>query len=132
MKKAVQHWLDHSDYDLGTAQAMLSSGRFLYVFFCCQQSVEKALKALIACRNNELPPKIHNLVELARKAELATTPAQAELLTNLHSWYIETRYGEDIRKRASGTGKKAAKEMLESTEELLAWIRSNLKYSVAR
>lgn len=35
------HWEDIAQYDLETAKAMLSSGRFLYVVFMCQQSIEK-------------------------------------------------------------------------------------------
>lgn len=38
------HWEDIAQYDLETAKAMLSSGRFLYVVFMCQQSIEKIIK----------------------------------------------------------------------------------------
>ena len=40
----VSYWIDVSDYDLETAQAMLATARYLYVGFMCHQTVEKLLK----------------------------------------------------------------------------------------
>lgn len=45
-KEKVEYWLDIADYDLETAKSMLTSGRYLYVVFMCQQAIEKLLKAL--------------------------------------------------------------------------------------
>lgn len=41
----VKYWIDLSDYDLETAEAMLLSKRYLYVGFMCHQTIEKAFKA---------------------------------------------------------------------------------------
>jgi len=43
---------------------MLKAGRYLYVAYICQQSIEKILKALIAQKNLENLP-IHNLNRFA-------------------------------------------------------------------
>lgn len=40
----VQKWVEQARYDLETARAMLDSGRYVYVVFCCQQAVEKMIK----------------------------------------------------------------------------------------
>ena len=40
MGETEQGWVDQAQYDLETAHAMLASGRYLYVLFCCQQAVE--------------------------------------------------------------------------------------------
>ena len=45
MNDKVTYWTDLSDYDFDTAEAMLVSGRYLYVGFMCHQSIEKILKA---------------------------------------------------------------------------------------
>ncbi|UCE08346.1 MAG: HEPN domain-containing protein [bacterium] len=47
MEKEISYWIEHAQYDLGTAEAMLISGRYLYVTFMCQQAIEKLLKAII-------------------------------------------------------------------------------------
>jgi HEPN domain-containing protein len=41
MNPDAQRWRELALYDLGTADAMLSAGRYLYVLFCCQQAIEK-------------------------------------------------------------------------------------------
>jgi HEPN domain-containing protein len=45
LEDKVKYWLELSDYDFETAEAMLSSGRYLYVGFMCHQTIEKILKA---------------------------------------------------------------------------------------
>ena len=41
----VKYWTNVSDYDLETAEAMYSTGRWLYVGFMCHQTLEKIFKA---------------------------------------------------------------------------------------
>ena len=45
MNDRIKYWLDLSDYDIETANAMLNSKRFLYVGFMCHQTIEKVFKA---------------------------------------------------------------------------------------
>jgi len=56
MNKSAKYWLDLSEYDFETAQAMLQSKRFLYVGFMCHQSIEKSLKPFL------LIPKVKMLL----------------------------------------------------------------------
>ncbi|MDR1700902.1 MAG: HEPN domain-containing protein [Lachnoclostridium sp.] len=41
------YWKDIAEYDLETAEAMFRTGRWLYVVFMCQQSIEKLCKGII-------------------------------------------------------------------------------------
>jgi len=70
IKENVKYWLEIAEYDIITAKAMLTSGRFLYVGFMCHQTIEKALKAVIArdCAEGEIPPKTHHLLRLVERA----------------------------------------------------------------
>ncbi|MBN6204898.1 HEPN domain-containing protein [Ralstonia pickettii] len=45
-KEKFEHWRDIAKYDLDTAEAMYQAGRYLYVVFMCQQSIEKLVKGL--------------------------------------------------------------------------------------
>lgn len=45
MTDKIKYWVEISDYDFETAQAMLATGRFLYVGFMCHLVIEKILKA---------------------------------------------------------------------------------------
>ena len=71
---------------------MLESGRHLYVVFCCQQAVEKALKVLILKRSGQMPPRLHNLPKLAQVAGLEVDANRAEFLLWLTVAYVRSRY----------------------------------------
>ena len=68
MGKPEESWESQARYDLDTAHAMLVSGRYLYVFFCSQQGMEKALKVVIVHRTGNFPPRVHSLLRLAGHA----------------------------------------------------------------
>ena len=83
MADAAEKWAAQSLYDIETAKAMFDTGRYLYVLFCCQQAVEKMLKALIAQRTRDLPPRLHNLMRLAEVAALTVPEDTAHLFRRL-------------------------------------------------
>jgi HEPN domain-containing protein len=87
------YWIARAEYDLETARAMLQTCRYLYVGFMCQQTVEKALKAVIA-KNGVFPPKIHDLIRLAELGKLSDilSDDQNHLLDELYPLSIEARY----------------------------------------
>ena len=49
--KLPQEWFNQAGYDLRTADAMLSTGRYIYTVFMCHLSIEKALKGLLMSDN---------------------------------------------------------------------------------
>jgi HEPN domain-containing protein len=122
-----ESWAEQARYDLDTAKAMLAAGRYLYVLFCCQQAVEKAIKAVIALRTSEMPPRLHNLMALAERAGLTVDEARAEPLRRLTRYYIETRYPDVIGRLSAGLDRRLAEEALQSAEELLKWLSTSMK-----
>ena len=62
MDDKVIYWVEMSDYDIETADAMLATGRYLYVGFMCHQTIEKILKAYWTKNLTEIPLKIHSLL----------------------------------------------------------------------
>jgi HEPN domain-containing protein len=121
---AVEQWIEQSRYDLDTARSLLSSGRYLYVLFCCQQAAEKALKALIAKRSGEHPPRIHQLTRLAETAGLDLAAERAEFFRELSSYYIQSRYPEEIASFAAGISEAQARGVFDRTEETVRWLLS--------
>jgi len=103
---------------------MLDSGRYLYVLFCCQQSVEKMLKCLIVERTQEFPPRLHSLPRLAVAASLTPDATQAEFLALLTAYYIQSRYPEEVEASAARVTREAALETVRKTEEALRWLQS--------
>ena len=68
MDSKIRYWIEISDYDLDTAEAMLNSKRYLYVGFMCHQTIEKAFKAYFTKLKSETAPFAHSLSYLLRKA----------------------------------------------------------------
>jgi HEPN domain-containing protein len=69
MLKATENWLAQVDYDLATAEHMLHAGRYIYVIFMSHLALEKTLKALVTEATQKLPPRTHNLIDLARRGK---------------------------------------------------------------
>lgn len=126
--KDVQSWLDASRYDLKTASALLESRRYVYVLFMCQQSLEKLLKAHVACRTGGFPPRIHNLVRLAEVAGLEVSEREREFLERLSLYYIQSRYPPEVLDLAKKVSRSGAVAHLQQTEVL--WKR--LRRAVAK
>jgi HEPN domain-containing protein len=92
-RKTFQMWVDRVVYDMGTAKAMLQTGRWIYAIFMCQQSLEKCFKALLAYRQKQIVP-IHNLRRLAETASVVNELNDSKLmkLDFLSNYYINARY----------------------------------------
>ncbi|OHB62852.1 MAG: hypothetical protein A2Y76_03255 [Planctomycetes bacterium RBG_13_60_9] len=127
MDDLSRQWAERAQYDLDTADAMFKAERHLYVLFCCQQAVEKALKAVIVKKTGELPPRIHNLLRLAETAGMQSSEEQIDLFTKLSAYYIQTCYPEEIMAAGAGTTPELAREALGRTERTVKWVLSILQ-----
>ena len=90
----VKYWIEISDYDLETANAMLQTKRFLYVAFMCHQTIEKILKACCVFKKSETTPYTHNLSYLCEWCGIVGefSDQQKEFIAELEPFSIETRY----------------------------------------
>jgi HEPN domain-containing protein len=126
----ITYWLKIADYDLETAKAMLNSSRYLYVGFMCHQAIEKAFKAVISrdCAEGEFPPKIHDLLKLATRANLfdVLTEEQKDFIDSLNPLNVEARYPEYKDEIAAGLTRENTGIILSKTEEFLCWIKQQL------
>lgn len=130
------HWLELSDYDIDTAKAMYETGRYLYVAFMCQQSVEKAVKGLHVYIFNEEAQRTHNINVICNKIFEANNlkdiqekylNCYQEFFKILLTYYIESRYADYKEKISKLIDKKQAEELLIRSEECLKWIKSLVK-----
>ena len=122
-----RQWAERARYDLDTARAMLDAGRYVYVLFCCQQAIEKALKALIVRQTGQLPPRTHSLPRLAETADVQLEDSQLDFLGELSLGYIRTRYPEEEEALARATTREKAETILTTTEAVAQWLLSMLK-----
>jgi len=111
------YWVKIAEYDLGTAKAMLDSGRYLYVGFMCHQSIEKILKAIYVVQMNEMPPRIHNLARLIKLTELQEEISleHLELIQELNPLNIVSRYPDQELEILGDLNFDYSKSLLERT-----------------
>ena len=128
MKKQqkVEYWCDIADYDLETAKAMFTSGRYLYVVFMSQQAIEKIIKALYIHMLDEEPPKSHNLAFIFSKIGIGTSTERLEFFNKLSAHYINNRYPEYKQRLSALLDKDTAEEYLQKTEEIYRWLKSQI------
>lgn len=127
-RKIVDNWTSLADYDLATAHDMLKSRRYLYVAFMCQQAIEKILKACYVKQHTATPPYTHNLPRLLTVLSLKDKLSDEMMATieEINSYYVESRYTEDIEELSQLLTEAKAVSILTSTKELFAWIKAGL------
>jgi len=124
-EKTINNWLDLAEYDLQTAKAMLDSGRYLYVAYTCQQTIEKLLKALFVRLKGQTPPYIHNLIQLSFLTDLEDKLSEDQkiFISKLNSFYLESRYSEDLHKLSREIDSNSAKYLYDNTLEQYNWLK---------
>jgi HEPN domain-containing protein len=125
-QEKYEYWLDIAQYDLETADAMLLSGRWLYVVFMCQQALEKLVKGLYTLYVIDNVPKTHNISYLVQEFEdklsEPVTDERYDLFRKLHTFYINGRYTDFKQKLSVIVDKREAETFFEQTKEVFAWL----------
>jgi HEPN domain-containing protein len=120
------YWLDIAEYDLKTAEAMFSSGRWLYVVFMCQQAIEKLIKGLYLLYVDDNIPRSHDIPSiLSRFLDKLPQPVSDEHITlfrRLSAYYLETRYPEYKEKLSAVTNEVTAQSLLIQSKEAFSWL----------
>ena len=129
IEEKISYWIDMAGYDLDTANAMLETGRYLYVGFMCHQVIEKALKAYYWNSVNDAPPYTHNLLLLADKSNLMKhlDDDMQGLFNRLMPLNIQARYPQDKDELLKILSDKVCRDLLKQTGDLFTWIRQLLK-----
>ncbi len=132
-EEKFNYWEDIAMYDLETAEAMLISGRYLYVVFMCQQAVEKLVKGLFVLYKGEEPPRIHNIwnifdrifdIDKFGENEKQIAEGYFSFFDELLAYYISERYPSYKQKLSQSITKEKATEVLISTKEVFSWLKS--------
>ncbi len=123
MEKLTDEWFKQAEYDLGTAEAMFRTRRYIYTVFMCHLCLEKALKGLLAKRRLALF-KSHDLVFLLDKIGADIPERHAEFLEMLNEVSVPTRYPDELDRLVAQYPRKRTAEILERSREVYAWLQS--------
>lgn len=93
--------------------------------FFCQQSAEKALKAVHIQVKRELAPRTHNLIELGRRLKVPSKLAAN--LVELNPEFVVTRYPNAANAAPVDVyTREIAKLHYRKAKEVLGWARSRI------
>jgi HEPN domain-containing protein len=128
MENKIKYWIELSDYDLETAEAMLHSKRYLYVGFMCHQTIEKAFKAYFSKLKSETAPYTHSLSLLAKNGEFYElfSNKQKDFIDQIEPLNIEARYPSHKERILKSLTDAKCTEILNKTRELQIWIKERL------
>jgi len=118
-------WWRQSKHDARTALHSHEAKDFYAAVFWSHQAVEKALKAVVIETQRQLPPRTHNLLDLAKKAGLP--PRFHGFIRELSPQYLVSRYPD-----AAGAAPadlydgRVSRIILRKSEEVRKWARRKL------
>jgi len=126
IQEKFEYWQDIAQYDLDTAQAMFTAGRWLYVVFMCQQAIEKLCKGLYLLFIGDNVPWIHDINSLitrfADKLPEAIDDKKRLFFAKLSAFYLNNRYPEYKERLSLSMNKEEAQSVLNETKEVFAWL----------
>ena len=126
VRREAIEWLRAAEDDLEDARVLLRAGRYAGAAFHAHQAAEKALKAAIIVVRRELPPRIYNLLELARILGIEDEEL-LEALRRLNPHYRIARYPD----AANGVpmevySENIASELVSLAEQVVAWTKKTI------
>ncbi len=127
MRKDSENFIVSADYDLGTADHLLKTGRYIYVVFLCHLALEKTLKAIAVEVTGQPAPRTHNLLYLTRLAEIAFQDKHFEFVAKINNASIITRYPEDFSKLIEVYPVDIVTDYLRQTKDVISWLKQNEK-----
>ena len=123
MKIETGNWLKQAQKDADVARTLCKIKKYVHSSFWCQQAAEKALKALLLEKEQELI-KTQDLVWLAKSLEAPENVVQ--LWKKLKPVYMETRNPGVGMEGVREFTKKETEEDVKTMGGILRWIKESL------
>ena len=126
MRKEIQNWIDQANDDFDGAEYNFDGGKYYIAAFYCQQSIEKALKALFLFEKKGEVPQSHSLIYLATNTSV---PERFySFLKELTPKFIDTRYPDaSVDLPSKIYDKENTQRLIVKSKEILEWIRKKIK-----
>lgn len=120
-----RNWLALAHSHLDNAEAALNNSGYYVTALLAHQAAEQALKGLWIEAADGLPPRTHNLLELARGV---TAPAPVlEAAARLSPHFVASRYPDVAAGNpAANYTKQMAADLLLNAREVVQWCSSQL------
>jgi HEPN domain-containing protein len=95
----INYWINSAEEDRLSVEALLERKRYLHCLFWAHLTLEKLAKAIWVKHHEEnLPPKIHNIVWLLSNSNVDLGKDRMEFLANFNDFQLSGRYPDYLNK----------------------------------
>ena len=122
----ILYWLKTAESDLSTAEKLFLSGDYHWCLFIGHLVIEKMLKALFTQNISDTPPRIHDLVKLAKLAKIDLNAPRITIYNRINDFNIEARYPDEKLSFYKIATKDFAENNLKKIKEEFQWLKSQI------
>ncbi|MFH1029806.1 MAG: HEPN domain-containing protein [bacterium] len=122
IKEQMSYWKISGERNWKATETLFKNKHYDACLFFCHLSIEKLLKGLVVRRTKDYAPYIHDLAELAKKAELNSTAIQLEDLKIITTFNIAGRYDEAKFSFYRKCTQEYTKKYQEISKKLILWL----------
>lgn len=123
IERHVMYWSSSAQEDLETAELLIASQKFRHGLFFAHLALEKSIKAHLCRYTEKLPPRMHNLLRLYEKTDIALSESQKDFIARFDRFQLEGRYPELWPAKID---KEMALREFAKAKELFKWLISLL------
>jgi len=119
VSKQIDYWRKSGKEDWDVALELIASKRTRHGLFFAHLAIEKTLKALVCQETKTFPPKTHNLLLLAKKANLKLLKEQKLFLARFDRYQLEGRYPDTL---STAPDLETAVQEMDAVGDFLKWL----------
>ena len=125
----ISYWVETSNKDYKTMINLYESKDYHWCLFIGHLVIEKLLKAIYINNINGCvnPPRTHDLLMLADKANIDTTEKQKDLLDMVTTFNISARYPDYKKSFYNKCTQEFTYKIIEEIKEMRRWLLSAIE-----
>jgi HEPN domain-containing protein len=125
-KEIVDYWVTEAEESLTVAEHLFEKRDFSYSLFFGHLAIEKMIKAILVKNGNTQVPRTHNLLRLAKAAQIGLNNEQQSSLIRITAFNLETRYPDYKKEFRKKCTHQFTRIELEKIREVAKWLKSKL------
>lgn len=119
VNKQITYWRDSGKEDWDVAIDLVASKHIRHGLFFAHLALEKTLKALVCQETEAFPPRNHNLLILATKANIELSDEQKRFVARFDRYQMEGRYPDTLAPTLDAI---TAGQELDQAKDFLEWL----------
>lgn len=127
IQEQVAYWIELAEQDLPVAESLLNNGHYMWCLYIGHLVLEKILKAKFVKDNESTPPKVHDLLKLAKSTKLNLTTEDEEFFNRVTDFNIEARYTDYKSKFFKFCTKEFTETNFSKIKDTFEWIKKEIK-----